>query len=367
VTGNSTKAFGLPLVPTGWVVLLSFCGVLSTDAQTNKPAEASTSTSVGAPTAHAPSSADDGFAAPRRLLQVGKYDEAIAQLLQMQTKNPGMRGLPRELGVAYYKKADYLNAAKYLTTAQNQDPADQEATQLLGLSYYLAGRPAQAIPLLEKVQTWYPSANVDAAYILGICYIQTKDYPKARGAFARMFDVGADSAASYLFTARMLLRQDFGPIAEEYAAKASTVDPKLPLAHQLLGELYLYQSKIPEAIAQFQGELAINPGYAAAYYKLADAQSRLQKFDDAEKLLQRSIWLDPASTGPYILLGKVLEKKGEAELSARALQRALSMDPNNPIPHHLLGQTYRDLGRAEDAERELKLAEQLQAHQNEKP
>ena len=245
--------------------------------------------------------------------------------------------------------------------------ADQEATQLLGLSYYLAGRPAQAIPLLEKVQTWYASANVDAAYILGICYIQTKDYPKARGAFARMFDVGPDSAASYLFTARMLLRQDFGPVAEEYAAKASAVDPKLPLAHQLLGELYLYQSKIPEAIAQFQAELAINPGYAAAYYKLADAQSRLQKFDDAEKLLQRSIWLDPTSTGPYILLGKVLEKKGEAELSARALQRALSMDPNNPIPHHLLGQTYRDLGRAEDAERELKLAEQLQAHQNEKP
>ena len=43
------------------------------------------------------------------------------------------------------------------------------------------------------------------------------------------------------------------------------------------------------------------------------------------------------------------------------------MDPNNPVTHHLLGQTYRDLGRTEDAERELKLAEQLQAHQNEKP
>jgi len=36
-----------------------------------------------------------------------------------------------------------------------------------------------------------------------------------------MFGVAADSAASYLFTARMLLRQDFGPVAEEYAQKAS--------------------------------------------------------------------------------------------------------------------------------------------------
>src|SRR4029077_16087141 len=105
-------------------------------------------------------------------------------------------------------------------------------------------------------------------------------------------------------------------------------------------------------------------GNPAAYYKLADADSRLQKFDEAEKLLQRSIWLDATSTTPYILLGKVLRQKGETQLAVRTLQRALAMDPNNPVPHHLLGQAYRDLGRSEDAERELKLAAQLEERQN---
>jgi len=349
-------------------LILLLCATTSVVAQTAQAPSANAAAQITSPAPRvATETAAEEFAAARRLLQLGKFDDAIAQLLDLQSKNPTMPGLSRELGVAYYKKSDFLNAAKYLSAALEENPRDEEATQLLGLSYYLAGRPAQAIPLLEKVQTWYASANIDAAYILGICYIQAKDYPQARRAFAQMFAVGLDSAASYLFTARMLLRQDFGPVAEEYASKAASLDPKLPLAHELLGELYLYQSKIPEAVEQFQAELAINPGYAAAYYKLADAQSRLQKYDDAEKLLQRSIWLDPNSTGPYILLGKVLEKKGEAELSVRALQRALDMDPNNPIPHHLLGQAYRDLGRADDAERELKLAEQLQAHQNEKP
>src|SRR6202011_5991402 len=121
-------------------------------------------------------------------------------------------------------------------------------------------------------------------------------------------------------------------------------------------------SRLPEAIEQFQKELESNPGEAAVYYKLADAYSRLQKYEEAEKLLQRSIWLDATATGPYILLGKVLEKKGETALAVRALQRAVAMDPNNPIPHHLLGQAYRELGRSDDAERELKLAEQLQVH-----
>jgi tetratricopeptide (TPR) repeat protein len=278
-----------------------------------------------------------------------------------------MKGFAHELGVTYYKKSDYLKAVASFKKALDEDPADNEAVQLMGLSYYLAGRPAEAIAPLEKVQTWFPSANVDAAYILGMCYLQTKDYASARKAFANMFAVPADSAASYLFTARMLLRQDFGPVAEEYAKKAVEVDPKLPLAHLLLGELYLYKSRLPEAIEQFQKELELNPGEAAGYYKLADADSRLQKYEEAERLLQRSIWLDATSTGPYILMGKVLEKKGETALAVRALQRAIAMDPNNPIPHHLLGQAYRELGKTEEAARELKLSEQLQNHQDAKP
>jgi tetratricopeptide (TPR) repeat protein len=311
--------------------------------------------------------ADSEMADARRLAQQGKFDEAIARLEGIAANHPDTKGLSHELGVVYYKKGDYVKAAASFKKALQEDPSDNEATQLMGLSYYLAGRPAEAIAPLEKVQGWYPSANVDAAYILGVCYMQTKDYPSARKAFARMFGVPEDSAAGYLIAARMLLRQDFTPVAEEYGKKAVELDPKLPRAHMLLGELYLYKSRLPEAVEQFQKELELNPGEAAVYYKLADAYSRLQKYEEAEKLLQRSIWLDATSTGPYILMGKVLEKKGETALAVRALQRALAMDPNNPVPHHLLGQAYRELGRNEEADRELKLSEQLQAQQDAKP
>jgi tetratricopeptide (TPR) repeat protein len=302
-----------------------------------------------------------------RLNEQGKFAEALAILGDLWQAVPPPKNLAREYGLTYYRKGDYPDAVTWLKRAAEENPEDREAIQLTGLSLYLAGKPGEAIPYLEKVQSWYASANVDATYILGVAYIQTKHYPSARAAFAKMFEVPPDSAAAYLFTARLLLRFDFGPVAEEYGRKAVELDAKLPLAHQMLGELYLYQSKIPEATAQFEQELAVNPGNPAAYYKLADAYSRAQKFDDAEKLLQRSIWLDATSTGPYILLGKVLLKKGETQLAVRALQRAVSMDPNNNIPHHLLGQAYRDLGRDEEAERELRLAEQLQSREGSQP
>ena len=309
----------------------------------------------------------DAFAQARLLLQRGQYDEAVDQLKQLQGQRPGLKGLVHELGIAYYRKGDYPKAIESLKRALEENPQDNEAVQLLGLSYYLAGRPAEAIPLLEKVQAWFPRTNVDASYMLGMCYVQTHDYVQARKAFARMYDVPPDSAPSYLFAARMLFRQQFEPVAEEYAQKAVALDAKLPRAHFLLGELYLFKSRVPEAIIEFQKELAINPTDASTYYKLADAYSRVQKFEDAERLLQRSIWLDSTSTGPYILMGKVLAKKGETELAVRTLQHAISMDPNNSITHHLLGQAYRDLGKNEEAERELKLAEQLQSISGAKP
>ncbi|HET9802629.1 MAG TPA: tetratricopeptide repeat protein [Candidatus Acidoferrum sp.] len=327
----------------------------------------SSSFHVACANAQATQQAESPYSAAHKLLEQGKFAEAVTELQKIEQHNPAQKGLARELGIAYYRQGDYLKAVASFRKAVEEDSDDRESIQLTGLSLYLAGKPGEAIPYLEKVQSWYPSANVDAAYILGVSYIQTKNYPQARSAFGKMFGVPADSAASYLFTARMLLRLDFGPVAEEYGQKAIALDPKLPLAHFLLGELYLYQSKVPEAIAQFQQELAIDPGHAASYYKLGDAYSRVQKYDEAEKLLQRSIWLDATATGPYILMGKVLEKKGEPALAVRSLQRAIAMDPNNSIPHHLLGQAYRDLGRAEDAERELKLAEQLQSREDAKP
>src|SRR5712672_2299937 len=129
-----------------------------------------------APQSKQTSSLDSVYGEALRLSQQGKFDEALSQLQALAADQPHAKGLSRALGMVYYKKSDFLTASAKFKTALEEDAGDAEAIQLMGLSYYLAGRPAEAIAPLEKVQTWYPNANVDASYILGICYIQTKDY-----------------------------------------------------------------------------------------------------------------------------------------------------------------------------------------------
>src|SRR5262249_47788918 len=116
------------------------------------------------------------FSEARHLSEIGKYDEAIAQLEALRNQTPPPAGLSHELGIAYYKKSDYANAILNFQKALTENPSDSEATQLVGICLYLAGRTSEAIPYLQKVLTWYPSANVDAAYILGVSYIQNKQY-----------------------------------------------------------------------------------------------------------------------------------------------------------------------------------------------
>ena len=52
------------------------------------------------------------FAEAQRLMQQGKYDEAVSKLKELEAKNPGLKGLSHELGVSYYKKSEYLEGCR---------------------------------------------------------------------------------------------------------------------------------------------------------------------------------------------------------------------------------------------------------------
>lgn len=337
---------------------LTFCGesaVLRSQAESpaqQNPSPDSSATSAANPVAYA-----------KQLIEENKLDEAIRTLNALQQQHPETSGLQYQLGLAYYRKGDFPQAQSALARAMEQDPQNREAVQLRGLSLFQMGRPAEAIPYLKQVQSWIGPANVDASYVLGLCYVHTQNYEEARRSFAQTYSVPPDSAQAHLFLARMLLRQGYDPIAEQNAQRAAAMDPKLPLVHYLLGEFYLYKSNVQKAIEEFETEQKLNPAYAGTYDRLGDSYSRLGRYDDAQRALQRAILLDATATGPYILMGKVLVKKKDFASASSYLEKALRMDPSNYMSHHLMGEAYRGLGRTADAERELKKAEELQSAQ----
>ncbi len=297
----------------------------------------------------------------RKLIDRGQAKEALRQLDQLAAQQPPLAGVERLRGLALYAEGDFSGADKAFASALAQDSKDVEAAEMRSLTLLRVGRAADAIPLLEGIHEWAPGAKVDPSYVLALCYLDTHRYDDARHAFARQFGFQPDSAASYLLAGRMLLRHEFLPIAQEYARKAVELDPKLPLGHQLLGEIALAGQNIDDAVAQFEKERDLNPLYGGIYDRLGDAYTRAGQYQKALQALQQAVLLEPTSTGPYILLGKVLLKQQDAVSAAMYLQKAEKMDPSNYMTHSLLGQAYRAMGRTEDASHETETSEKLQS------
>ncbi len=307
----------------------------------------------------------------RALFKAGRYDEVIQKLSASPNASLDGREIAYLLGMSLYHKRDYQKAIPHLQTvvrAGNEAPGDSpvireyfECLQALGLSHYLLGQMAEAVPYLEQTVSRFPNNN-ELVYALGMSSIQTRQPDKARQAFGRMFGVATDSAAAHLLAAQMMIRVEMEDFADIELKKALEKDQRLPQANYLLGQNAIYKGNYDEAIALMEKELAINPNNAMAYYKIGDALTRQLKWDDAIVQLQKSVWLNPFYSGPYILLGKSYLKKKQLSNAEGMLRRAIQFDPNNKSAHYLLGQVYQQLGRAEEAKREFELAEKLQGH-----
>jgi tetratricopeptide (TPR) repeat protein len=265
------------------------------------------------------------------------------------------------LGIAYYRTGKLLSAEKAFGLAISEDPTDMESVQMRGLALYRLGRPAEAVPFLERVRQWTPNANADANYVLGLCYVNSNRYDDARVAFANQFAVAPNSGPAYLLLAKMLMQANMPEAAAEAVKKALELTPGLPLAHFTLGEFYLFKSDIVQALREFEQEREINPANFAVYDRLGDAYTRTGKYQEAQVALAKAISLDTSSTGPFIQMGKVLLRRNDPQTSLLYLQHAEKMDPSNYITHTLLGQAYRSLGREDDAKKEIEAASKIHA------
>jgi predicted Zn-dependent protease len=301
------------------------------------------------------------LAEAQKHLDLGQLDEALKATTELAQRHPEPKGLERLRGKAYYLKSSFEEADKAFQKASEQDPADKESVQLRGMTLFRMGKPAAAIPLLEQSHVNLRELNLDGKYVLALCYLQERRYDEARHYFAALYGIQETSSAAYLLLAKMSLRWQNSTAAEEMARKAITLDPKLPLAHLLVGQAELGFGHIDEALKAFEQEAAIDPMEGAVYDRLGDVYLQKNLYDKAQDALNRALLLEPDATGPYILLGQVLLKRENPTSAATYLKRAVQMDPSNQFSHYFLGQAYRAMGKKQEAMAEFDAAEKIKA------
>ncbi|MGA3011178.1 MAG: tetratricopeptide repeat protein [Terracidiphilus sp.] len=322
------------------------------------PAQAPQNDTAQAGEAAAP--APTPFEIARDLAAKGRLDKALAQLDLLAAKTPEEAGVERLRGIILYQQEQLSEAVAAFTKAEAQDPSDRESIEMHGVSLFRLGRAAEALPFLEKAHSAVERANIDPQYVLGLCYENLTRYDDARHAFAAQYGFAPDSAEAYLLAGRLFLRGEFADQAAAQVHKALEINPALPLAHQLLGEVALAKGDTAGAIIELEAERKLNPLNGVLYDRLGDAYLRSGQYAEAQQSLNRAILLEPSSTAPYILLGQTLLKLQQPIQALHYLDRAAKMDPSNFITFNLLGQAYKATGQTAEASRAFKICVDLQ-------
>ncbi|MFZ0394561.1 MAG: tetratricopeptide repeat protein [Terracidiphilus sp.] len=300
------------------------------------------------------------YASARDLAAKGRLHQAMAELNQLAAQSPEPAGVERLRGNIFYQSDDFQDAIAAFAKAAAEDPNDRESIEMRGVSLFRIGRAPEAIVYLEEARASVQQANIDPDYVLAVCYAEVGRYDDSRHAFAAQYSFPPDSAEAYLLAGRMFLRRELPDEAAAQATKALELNPRLPLAHELLGEIALAKGDLPGAIRELEAERKVDPLDPDLYDRLGDAYLRTGQYPDAQQALNRAVVLEPYSTGPYILLGELFLKLHDPIQAIQYLAHAAQMDPTNYMTHYLMARAYTATGEVTEANREYKMVVELQ-------
>lgn len=313
---------------------------------------------------------DGAAAAPRTASDEQLLSGALAEfaigLLKEDRHDPGA-GTNFANAVALYPEAVLPNirlAAFHLSQKQNdqaaavmreaceRNPKSLQLRILAAQTYILAQAPDLAESALREAARDFPDQA--QIYLKLADFLEAADKPdEARSAIESGIAAAADR--------RPLLRW----LGDHYARKIDAVGPRENKAAYLkkaidalerlenepedeltlrslkrLGELYLVDGQIDNAISCFKRVEACEPDDESIKKRIAESYVHLEEVDKAIARLAERSKLDPANPDFRLALGALHERAGDLQSAIEAYEGLMNLDPDNPAPYLRLALLY---------------------------
>ena len=282
-----------------------------------------------------------------RFVEAAKAFRAAANLA------PSVPGLQLNLGIALFRAGDYAAAARALEPIRK----NEQASELLAMSYAGMNDYARAIPLLEELATTSTDPAVHIA--LATCYAAVKRDSDVERTMAHMFKVVPDSPALHMALGDAYAKRDQNAEAVTEYRKAAELDGAMTGALLEAGRLLWKQGKYDEAEPLLTAELKRSPASADARYYLGTLYLYRDGPAKAMPYLEAYVKSRPEQKNGYFELGKALIRSQRLDEGIAVLEKAVSLAPEDGNWRYVLAQAYRSAGRESDARREIEISKAL--------
>jgi len=290
-----------------------------------------------------------------------QFEQATRLLDEAVKLTPADADLQVEAGIAWFRKGDPQKATELVQAVLATHPDNGRGHNVLGRINLFKGDTEGSIEELKKAVALQD--DFETSYFLGVAYLKAKKVSEASAWFQEVQTKMVDSAALHVLFGRAYTLTHFPEPAMAEFRQAIKLDPKYPRAHGLLGYTYLEQlgeQAYPQARAEFENELKLNPDQYYFLMLLGIATVALRDFPAAEVTLRHAIRLNPGEATPYLYLGETYTETIRLALAVQALEKYVSlvqhpeeMQRDVSRAYYLLGQDLRRLGRLEEAQKAL--------------
>ncbi len=263
---------------------------------------------------------------------------ALTELRAAEHLAPKIPGIRLNIGLAYYRQADYRQAIGPFESVL-RDEESRQARYLLGLCYFFTERYADAAAALQPL--WpQESENLNYLYVVSIAANQAGRVELDQQATARMIEVGQDTALFHLIIGKAHLAHERDDRARDEFEQAARIDPKLPFVHYFLGTVYRHRNDLESAKQEFVKDTAIEPDVAYDYEQLGIVCYALCQLPEAERSFQEALRLDASLGTSDYGLAKIYKQQGKYAEALHALEAAGAIDARSASVHYLRGQVF---------------------------
>lgn len=257
-----------------------------------------------------------------------------------------------DLGVKDVLKGEYIAAAREFALVKQTNPTLKGVDKQLGLAWFHSKAYQNAIPALQQARKQQPD-DMQVLLALGTSLSRTGKVDAAQSVFADLLQRHQNSAELYLLWGQVYASVAQTANAETEFKEAVRLDPKLKGGHSNLGLLFLKEGRLPEATAEFRAELVAYPADTTTRYDLGVALLHSNEPMAGLAELKRVLAADPDNAGANYEYGKSQLAAGDVPAAITHLKNAARHDANKSYIHYQLGRAYQAAGRMQEAEKEF--------------
>jgi len=140
---------------------------------------------------------------------------------------------------------------------------------------------------------------------------------------------------------------------------AAEKNPKSGMAHYELGLALIKTGQWEAALPEMQAAVVCTPNSAQLHFYAGAVHLRLKHIPEATAEFESSLKIDPDHFLANLKYGEMLFREGDAAGALPKLSRASKVDPKSAEAHAFLADAYQQLGQAQNASRERAMAGQL--------